>query len=336
MIWLTLGTGRGGMELAMRRIARDLDPTAEVLVLPNLSGVAGRVRNAYSVRLALRRQPEPTVINAFGASTALVANLAAVGVTSVKRVSWIRNSLHDWGSGTKSFLIRKSVSSSELVVSVSNTVAAQLRDQGIDSLLLRNTAPSVSAFPERQRDADHYVWLGRLGPAKSPSSVLEAYLKADVDAPLLVAGEGPWRPALEQTYRSDLIRFLGNVTDVGSVLVGARALLFSSRYEGMPNAILEAFAWSVPVVAQSAPGVDEVLGYGKYGHLVDNHEDFVSAIARLEDEKDDLRQKLADMSYAGSRAYAPDAAPIRAERSMVQRNLDFLMSNPPRRRTHRG
>lgn len=80
---------------------------------------------------------------------------------------------------------------------------------------------------------------------------------------LLVAGDGPARDELVELAGGDgRIHFLGRRDDVPRLLATADLLLLPSRYEGMPNVVLEAMAAGRPVVATQAEGVLELLGAG--------------------------------------------------------------------------
>ena len=48
--------------------------------------------------------------------------------------------------------------------------------------------------------------------------------------------------------------------DAASILAASQILLLTSRYEGMPNVVLEAMALGKPVMASRVQGVVELLG----------------------------------------------------------------------------
>jgi len=119
------------------------------------------------------------------------------------------------------------------------------------------------------------VAVGKLRPQKDLATLIEAFalLRRRRAARLLVLGDGPLRPQLEAQVRS-----LGLAGEVG--LPGfqrnpyaylARAALFalSSRWEGLPTALIEALACGCPVVATNCPsGPWEILDGGAFGPLV--------------------------------------------------------------------
>ncbi|MFL6053639.1 MAG: glycosyltransferase [Actinoallomurus sp.] len=78
---------------------------------------------------------------------------------------------------------------------------------------------------------------------------------------LVLAGEGPDRPALErQAARLGIdVRFLGVRTDIGRLLARADIVTLASFQEGMSNAVMEAMAAGRPVVATDVGGTGELL-----------------------------------------------------------------------------
>jgi glycosyltransferase involved in cell wall biosynthesis len=66
----------------------------------------------------------------------------------------------------------------------------------------------------------------------------------------------------------DKVEFLGFRSDVTSLLHAADALVLSSAWEGMPNAVMEALAAALPVVATRVGGVAELVDENSSGLIV--------------------------------------------------------------------
>jgi len=116
--------------------------------------------------------------------------------------------------------------------------------------------------------------VGRLWPQKR---VEDAIWAADLlkvirdDVHLLIIGDGPLRERLitfrDQVRIADRVHFLGQRSDVPRLLPHFDLLLSTSGYEGQSNAILEAMAAGVPVVATDIPGTRELVVPGETGFL---------------------------------------------------------------------
>jgi len=92
------------------------------------------------------------------------------------------------------------------------------------------------------------------------------------DAHFVLVGDGVLRPLLEAgRRRAGLERRLhlpGWRRDVSALLDAATVVTLTSRFEGLPRALVEALAAGVPVVAMAVDGVDEVVRNGVNGFLV--------------------------------------------------------------------
>lgn len=118
--------------------------------------------------------------------------------------------------------------------------------------------------------------IGRLVAQKDHETLVNSMallLQKRRDARLLVLGEGPLRPYLEQLVQStgleDRVRFAGYRPNPSAYLAQASLLVSSSRWEGLGNVIVEALLAGVPVVATDCPsGPSEILQGGKLGRLV--------------------------------------------------------------------
>ncbi len=92
------------------------------------------------------------------------------------------------------------------------------------------------------------------------------------DVHLLIVGDGPERDRLrrfrDQCLVRDKVHFLGHRPDVPRLLPHFSVLWSTSAYEGQSNAILEAMAAGVPVVATDIPGTRDLVVHGQTGYLV--------------------------------------------------------------------
>jgi sugar transferase (PEP-CTERM/EpsH1 system associated) len=160
------------------------------------------------------------------------------------------------------------------ITAIPNGIETRLYDAGrssrTDRRLLRTFAPAGSIL---------IGTVGRLDPVKDQLGLIDAFLQLCQQLPewrarlrLVLIGEGPQRELLEARIGShDLstqVLLLGNRSDVAALLGELDIFVLSSIAEGMPGAILEAMASSLPVVATRVGGVAEVVVDGRTGTLV--------------------------------------------------------------------
>jgi glycosyltransferase involved in cell wall biosynthesis len=85
---------------------------------------------------------------------------------------------------------------------------------------------------------------------------------------LIVAGDGPLRPKLEQLGREklgDRIQFLGALTDVSPVYRAVDVVLLPSSTEGMPGTAIEAGFSGIPVAACEVGAMSWLFNRGLQG-----------------------------------------------------------------------
>jgi glycosyltransferase involved in cell wall biosynthesis len=87
----------------------------------------------------------------------------------------------------------------------------------------------------------------------------------------VIAGAGPSEQALRQQATAlgieSRVRFLGVEPNVRRWMQIADGFVLSSRWEGLPMALLEAAACGLPAIATDVPGTREVIEQGRTGWL---------------------------------------------------------------------
>jgi glycosyltransferase involved in cell wall biosynthesis len=128
--------------------------------------------------------------------------------------------------------------------------------------------------------------VGRLERVKRLDILLEAVARLERASPIVVAGEGSCRAALEERARAlglaDRVRWLGLRDDAKEIHQAFDVYVQSSETEGVSNAVLEAMALETPVVATAVGGTGELIDDEVHGLLVpkNNPEALARAIAR--------------------------------------------------------
>ena len=182
------------------------------------------------------------------------------------------------------------------------------------------------ASPAPPSTGAHWIAIGRMAPNKSLERALIALLVArahyDPDTTLLVVGR-PVVPSYtaalhrfaDELGLHDAVTFAGALSDddLSTALRRADALVVSSRHEGFGVPVIEAMSVGVPVVANAAGALPEVVGDG--GLLVDAADPYVVADAADRVGRDaPLREVLARAASARVAALdLPSAGPRAAE-----------------------
>ncbi|MEM9173604.1 MAG: glycosyltransferase [Myxococcota bacterium] len=137
-------------------------------------------------------------------------------------------------------------------------------------------------FPERDRtswideSSPVIVTHGRMDQKKGFDTLLRAFalvLERCPQARLRIVGDGPERERLFSLARElevfERCDFPGFLSDPIAAIEDGDVYVLPSRWEGLPNALLEAIAAGLPSIATRCPtGPDEILEDGRVGRLV--------------------------------------------------------------------
>ncbi len=145
---------------------------------------------------------------------------------------------------------------------------------------IMNGIPDPAAGRERPRGGSRYVdrkvrllTAGSLEHRKGQDVLLDAMSRLPAEYTLDIAGDGPEEPMLSQRLvdlgLGERVRMLGTRDDIYALLEDCDIFVLPSRLEATPYVIIEAMAFSRPVVASNVFGIPELVQEGKTGLLVE-------------------------------------------------------------------
>ncbi len=163
--------------------------------------------------------------------------------------------------------------------------------------------PSAALRPDPARPERIIVCVGRLEYSKGIDVLLHSWARYMRTFPaertalvpqLQIIGDGELRPQLERIAREldilDSVTFLGTRSDILSFLQQSWGFILPSRWEGMPNALLEAMSCGLPCIATRISGSEDLFCDGLNGILVKPEQPAEMALA--------LHRLIEDTSFA--------------------------------------
>jgi glycosyltransferase involved in cell wall biosynthesis len=165
----------------------------------------------------------------------------------------------------------------------------------------RGSTRASLGFPS---DAFVIGTVGRLSEIKRQDLLIRAFAKCRLAVPaarLLLVGDGPERANLESLARelgvADIVHFAGYQNQPQRYLAAMDLFALTSRSEGMPLVVLEAWAAGAPVVASKVGGIPELITSGATGMLFESgSEEELTAIFTQLATDTDLREQLRDVA----------------------------------------
>jgi GalNAc-alpha-(1->4)-GalNAc-alpha-(1->3)-diNAcBac-PP-undecaprenol alpha-1,4-N-acetyl-D-galactosaminyltransferase len=239
---------------------------------------AGRLRR---LRQEIRRS-QPDVVISFLNRTNVLTLLACVGLNAPvivsERIDPRQRSIGVVWGGLRYLLYRKADGLVVQSQAVCEWAKKFIGERAVH--VIPNPVEAPPAGPDRvfrpPGTGRTIVAMGRLARQKGFDLLLRAWRLCAEKYPswsLVILGEGEERRQLEslaiELGLKDRVSFPGRVQDPTLVLQGADLFVMSSRYEGFPNALLEAMACGVAVISTDCPsGPREIIRDGVDGVLV--------------------------------------------------------------------
>lgn len=160
---------------------------------------------------------------------------------------------------------------------------------------------SIPGVPD---DARIVLSVGRLAKQKRIKDLLWGFQllrQANENVWFVVVGDGPQSAELREYSRrveaAKQTTFLGHCDDPGPYFASASAFWIASDFEGQSNALQEAMAHGLPVIASAIEPNRELVNHGEQGYLVDvgDSAGFAQFTTRLLEDHE-LAQKLGTLA----------------------------------------
>jgi glycosyltransferase involved in cell wall biosynthesis len=207
---------------------------------------------------------------------------------------------------------RSGLARADAIVAVSSTIAADLQARApeIAGTPLHVIPNPVDVTGLRTRAAGltppmagpYALYLGKLAPNKGTSHLVRIAEQAELDWPLVIAGDGPEREqiAADAARSTRDIRLIGWLDQAAAAtwLAHASMLIFTSRGpESLSRVLIEASALGVPIAAMNTGGTPDIIEDETTGLLSTSPEELAADVRRLR-EDDALRDRLGAAAIA--------------------------------------
>jgi glycosyltransferase involved in cell wall biosynthesis len=191
-----------------------------------------------------------------------------------------RRDINPGRSGVQIALQRAAYSCAHVVVANTRAAAARLRFERVPAAKIAVVPNGLDCQSFTRQDTTrhrlrHIVVVANLRPEKGHDVLIDAavhVLRTFPDARFEFVGSGPERDRLLTLANSrgvgHAFDFVGHQDDVAARLAAADIFVLPSRSEAFPNAVLEAMAAGLPVVASDVGGIPDLVDDGRTGVLV--------------------------------------------------------------------
>lgn len=186
------------------------------------------------------------------------------------------------------------------------------------AVILPNSLNPLFLRPEYEGERERrIVSVGRLDANKNHEMMIRAFAKLSSQYPdytLTVYGEGELREFLQKLIvslgLSDKVFLPGVIPNVAENIEKASLFLLTSYSEGVSNALIEAMALGLPVIATDVPsgGTVELIRHGENGWIIPagNQAALEEAMEKLLSDRE-LAKKLGEAARQLQKRLAPES-----------------------------
>jgi glycosyltransferase involved in cell wall biosynthesis len=129
--------------------------------------------------------------------------------------------------------------------------------------------PNGITLPQKRAHGDKIVFLGRLNKVKGIEFLIDAVRDIKDCPELVISGSGPEEAKLRAMSEGLNVRITGRIAAVEDLYRQGKFFVLPSLSEGLPQVILEAMSYGLPVISTRVGGIPDVIEHGKTGFLVE-------------------------------------------------------------------
>lgn len=179
-------------------------------------------------------------------------------------------------------------------------------------IIFNPVTDKVFSLPDIPKEKQ-IISVGRLHSQKNQKMMVEAFARISQQFPewkLVIYGEGPERDSLERMIQDsrlkikDKVLLPGRSENIIEELNKSEIFAFSSDYEGMSNAVVEAFCVGLPIITTKVSGTEDIIIDGENGFLLERNDitGMEKAMRKLMSDEN-LRKKMGDINKTKSEIF---------------------------------
>lgn len=355
LMLLATGMAHRGWRVTVIALRGDGGHAAQTLSIANVSFLSLEMRNGlldprgWSRLRRWIKAAKPDIVHAHLAQAALLAR----GIRLLAPCRVLIDTIHSpaAGSAKRRLAYRITSNSPDMVTAVSRTCAQRwlharairssellVIPNGIDVVRWKSTRNHSNEAPHSCCPPSSFQWItvGRLDPVKDHDTLLNAFSMLPGSARLTIAGCGPLEHDLRRRVAElgiqDRVEFLGFQEDIRPFLQNSDGFVLSSRWEGLPIALMEASACELPAVFTETSGARELFPFSTLPVVPVGDP---AALARAMNSLMELpKHKLGQLGQAGRQEIISrfDQQSILARFESLYRQLLMMNPDPSRQR----
>ena len=227
--------------------------------------------------------------------------------TSIKELDLSKNALSVKNKLIK-FLVKYLYIFSDLVLTNSKYAQKELQKFNIQSKIIYSGLIKKIKKKKKFKKKTFFkiISVGRLADQKDYLTTLSAikYVKKK-EFKLFIYGEGKQKKLIQSYINnnklSNKVLLMGHIKNKDIIYKNSDLLIISSLFEGIPNCVVEAINFSVPIIASNNFGGNkEILNNGKFGDLFElkNHNQLARKIEKFMEKPSVLQKKVLLASHS--------------------------------------